>query len=180
MSLTLIIFLRILKCDSVEKRILKQTQALCYDFFAIYYRAFPFLSIFSLYESKGKLLTSAEIENSFASNICRCTGYRSIADAFKSFAKDAPSNIIEKVIDLEDIANTCMKSVKCELIEICDNGWCIIGPDANIKLEIDCDGHKWFRAQELDDIFKAMKNGDYRLVAGNTGQGNFLNIKLKK
>ncbi|XP_045518198.1 xanthine dehydrogenase/oxidase-like [Pieris brassicae] len=128
------------------------------------------MSMYSLYESKGKLVTSAEIENSFASNICRCTGYRSIADAFKSLATDPSSDIKQKVIDLEDIANTCRKSNKCE-DEVCENGWCVIGSDTNVKIEIDCDGHKWFRVKTLDDIFKAMKNGDYRLVAGNTGQG---------
>jgi len=40
-----------------------------------------------------------EIENSFGSNICRCTGYRPILDAFKGFASDA--QLTKDVRDIE-------------------------------------------------------------------------------
>lgn len=46
-------------------------------------------------------LTMKEIENSFASNICRCTGYRPILDAFKSFASDAPAEMVNRLHDIE-------------------------------------------------------------------------------
>lgn len=44
-----------------------------------------------------------ETENSFASNLCRCTGYRPILDTFKSFASDAPPMMKTKIKDIEVI-----------------------------------------------------------------------------
>lgn len=42
-----------------------------------------------------------EIEDSFSGNLCRCTGYRPILDAFKSFASDRTDDLEKKVEDIE-------------------------------------------------------------------------------
>ena len=41
--------------------------------------------------------TMSEVEAIFDGNICRCTGYRPIFDAFKAFASDAPPEMKQKV-----------------------------------------------------------------------------------
>ena len=52
-------------------------------------------------KAKGDSLTMQQIEDNFDGNICRCTGFRPILDAFKSFAVDAPSELKAKVKDME-------------------------------------------------------------------------------
>lgn len=52
------------------------------------------MNMYSLHEEKSRRLTMDEIENSFGGNICRCTGYRPILDAFKSFAIDVNDELL--------------------------------------------------------------------------------------
>ncbi|XP_037293401.1 xanthine dehydrogenase isoform X2 [Manduca sexta] len=143
------------------------------------------MNMYCLYESK-KNPTSLEIENSFASNICRCTGYRPIADAFKSLTIDADTKLIDKLVDVEDLGIIKACGVNC--IERChhkkdnivklndadkkpDDDWCVIEKNNHKMIKIDCGNHKWFKTYSLDDVFEAINAGDYKLIAGNTGQG---------
>ncbi|EFX67921.1 hypothetical protein DAPPUDRAFT_260908 [Daphnia pulex] len=64
------------------------------------------MSMYSLLQKNSEAgVTMKEIESSLAGNICRCTGYRPIMDAFKTFAKDAPQDLKSQCVDFEDLGN---------------------------------------------------------------------------
>ncbi|XP_072949588.1 xanthine dehydrogenase/oxidase-like [Epargyreus clarus] len=132
------------------------------------------MAMYSLFKGKGKM-TMHEIEQSLGSNVCRCTGYRPILEAFKTFASDAPNR--NDILDIEDLT-ICNKTGKACKGKCDDSDWCFVSEDdvsqskvINIHLK---DDKEWFRVEELDDIFKIFKHkGDdcYMLVNGNTGKG---------
>ncbi|KAI8438679.1 hypothetical protein MSG28_011097 [Choristoneura fumiferana] len=71
------------------------------------------MSMYSLVQSNEHHLTEKQVEKSFGSNLCRCTGYRPILEAFKSFAVDPDPKVINKIKDIEDVDNlVCPKSGK--------------------------------------------------------------------
>ncbi|XP_075976855.1 uncharacterized protein LOC142977053 [Anticarsia gemmatalis] len=131
------------------------------------------MSLYSLLQNKADR-TMLEIEQSFASNICRCTGYRSILDAFKRFAKDAPKAIT--IPDIEDLQICTKDCDSCE--KVCDEDeWCMVSlKDMDNKiLKIDLkDGKAWYRANTVYDIFSVLRIegvASYKLICGNTAKG---------
>lgn len=52
------------------------------------------VNMFSLLAANNDKVSVAEIERSFDGNICRCTGYRPILDACKSFGYDADQSLV--------------------------------------------------------------------------------------
>ncbi|CAH2090110.1 unnamed protein product [Euphydryas editha] len=131
------------------------------------------MSMHSLYEGSQKKLTTRQIERSFAGNICRCTGYRPILDAFKTFATDVDST--DKIKDLEDLDKLqCAK--KCLDKNYIGDDWCIIDNKSENLLSFNMEKNRWYKAFTISDVFKVLqKEGtdNYRLVAGNTGKGVF-------
>ncbi|KAF9823388.1 hypothetical protein SFRURICE_006601 [Spodoptera frugiperda] len=133
------------------------------------------MSMYSLLEANGYDLTQYEIENSFGSNTCRCTGSRPILDAFKSFAKDAPKPP-PKIEDIEDL-KICPGKGDCKGCGK-DKNWCMVSqsdvdPPRIKKINLK-DGHVWYRVNEVADIFTVLDAEGYEsymLVNGNTGRG---------
>lgn len=123
------------------------------------------MNMYALSQSKD-MLSMKDIENSFGGNICRCTGYRSILDAFKSLASDADTANCEHIPDIEDI-KICPKSKKecsgmCKEVNFDPICWKASGDTY------------WYKVYTIDDIlmiFKTLENDTYRLVGGNTGKG---------
>ncbi|KAJ0176320.1 hypothetical protein K1T71_008494 [Dendrolimus kikuchii] len=135
------------------------------------------MSMYSLLYNK-KDLTMKEIEDSFGSNVCRCTGYRPILEAFKKFAKDAPKG--DRIVDIEDL-QICKKTGKtCNQTCDDDDDWCLISEEdvkANVVKEIQLkDGKRWFKVFDVNHIFTVLeRNGydSYMLVHGNTAKGAY-------
>ncbi|XP_026741879.1 xanthine dehydrogenase-like [Trichoplusia ni] len=148
------------------------------------------MSMFSLVKTNPNI-TMLEIEKSLGSNVCRCTGFRPILEAFRKFAKDAPKQIT--LPDIEDLhickktGEECDKS-NCEEREWCfvdkeecdksnceESEWCFVDKEDIIEIKLK-DGRLWVRVQEVRDIFKIFdREGDssYMLIHGNTGKGVF-------
>ncbi|XP_075216126.1 xanthine dehydrogenase-like [Lycorma delicatula] len=137
------------------------------------------MNMYSLLKNK-KNITMFEVENSFGGNICRCTGYRPILDAFKSLAADAPKELIEKCADIEEVnkicPNTneiCTGNCKKHINDTSCDGLVADLPllNKNIKLELN-DGRKWYRVTAKRDIFEIFDEVDsYMLISGNTAHG---------
>ncbi|XP_024217422.1 uncharacterized protein [Halyomorpha halys] len=126
------------------------------------------MNMYSLLSSKDNV-TMTEVENSFGGNICRCTGYRSILDAFKSLSVDATETLREKIKDIEDIGKSCQngsqncnfKSLKC----------------LKTQSQIKGKNSLWLTPETLEEIKTIFKNHtNIRLVAGNTAQGVYKSI----
>ncbi|XP_052737986.1 uncharacterized protein LOC112054963 isoform X1 [Bicyclus anynana] len=130
---------------------------------------------------KAKPRTMLEIERALSSNLCRCTGYRPILEAFKTFASDCPKP--SDILDIEDL-KICKKSgelcseSKCEHSE-----WCIV-PKRNKVLYIKLsDDRDWFRVDTLDEVFYIWQEKgteSYMLVNGNTGKGVYPILEYPK
>lgn len=123
------------------------------------------MNMYSLLESSNGKITMEEIENSFGGNICRCTGYRPIMDAFKGFASDANDVYKDMCKDIEDIYKMCPKSgIKC-------SGTC--PKQQNLSVEF-VDNREWRKVYSIVDLFSILQklgNRPYMLVAGNTAHG---------
>lgn len=133
------------------------------------------MSMYSLLEANGGKVTMQEIENAFGGNICRCTGYRPILDAFKSLATNACSS------DIEDLTlDMCRLNQKdasaCSLQDVCKRNCHFHRNNVKSPLELVAnDGKMWLKPENLTDLLKMLTTqtmkSEYMLVAGNTAHG---------
>ncbi|KAJ8458929.1 hypothetical protein OPV22_031855 [Ensete ventricosum] len=129
-------------------------------------------------------ITKFEAEKAIAGNLCRCTGYRPIADVCKSFAAD---------VDLEDLGlNTFWKKgakdANVGRLPCHDPGKICTFPEF-LKSEIKCsvdilDNSKntglpesqWYRPSSIRELYELLNSDSFsksrvKLVVGNTGSG---------
>ncbi|XP_049545874.1 xanthine dehydrogenase-like isoform X1 [Anopheles darlingi] len=129
------------------------------------------MNMYSLLEANHGAVSMEEVENAFGGNICRCTGYRPILDAFKSLAVDADEKLLDACQDIEDLpVKTCPKSgAPC-------SGKCpSAATAAKLPLRLVFEGeHEWHKVSQVNDIFAifdTIGSKPYMLVAGNTAHG---------
>ncbi|KAG1676609.1 Xanthine dehydrogenase [Nymphon striatum] len=112
------------------------------------------------------------IDSSFDGNICRCTGYRPILDAMRSFADDN-----NEIPDIEVNKACCGKrgyvvcNNSCKLPEHSEDDFVSVSNNAGTKMLNHSDGI-WYKAVTLKDcleLLKQTKDKKVRLVVGNTG-----------
>ncbi|XP_066250724.1 xanthine dehydrogenase-like isoform X1 [Euwallacea similis] len=111
------------------------------------------MNMYALKESGPK--TKLQIENSFGGNICRCTGYRPIMEAFYTLASNP--------VDIEEtysIVETCPKTS--------------LNKTAPLRLKLS--KGEWMKVYYLRDLMGLLRTSghvSYMLVAGNTAKGVF-------
>ena len=128
-------------------------------------------------------LTTSEAEKAVSGNLCRCTGYRPIVDACKSFAAD---------VDLEDLGLNCFWKKGDEPADVSklpgyNNGAICTFPEF-LKSEIKCsmkntssppvavpsDG--WYHPKSIEELQRVFNSNWFdensvKTVASNTGSG---------
>ncbi|KAH9518796.1 hypothetical protein Btru_006298 [Bulinus truncatus] len=117
--------------------------------------------------------TKKDVEDAFDSTICRCTGYRPILDAMKSFAVDSE---VKDVIDIEELdGKVCKKTGKACSGNCKDKKHTDCNDGKTVRpIHIMADRSQWFRPLTLTDLcalLKQFSSSNYRLVFGNTGFG---------
>ncbi|KAB0801417.1 hypothetical protein PPYR_05771 [Photinus pyralis] len=124
------------------------------------------MNMFPLYELGD--FTMEQVENSFAGNICRCTGYRPILSAFKSLASDATPAVLGSYADIEDI-KICERSGK-RCFAPCASKCSKKSQPHFYSLQ----SSKWYKVYSIDeilDVFMEAGESSYQLVSGNSAKG---------
>ncbi|KAG2330892.1 hypothetical protein Bca52824_002072 [Brassica carinata] len=158
------------------------------------------MSMYALLRSNKNPPSEEEIEESLAGNLCRCTGYRPIVDAFRVFAKtdDALYSGLSS-LSLQDGSNICPSTGKpCSCgdgrfqpISYSDTDGAkytgkelIFPPElllrriASLKLRGD-GGLIWYRPVRLQYLLNLKsKHPDAKLLVGNTEVG--IEMRLKR
>ncbi|XWS73778.1 hypothetical protein CRYUN_Cryun02cG0158400 [Craigia yunnanensis] len=125
-------------------------------------------------------LTVSEAEKSIAGNLCRCTGYRPLVDACKSFAAD---------VDMEDLGfNSFWRKGESNEVKLSrlppynrKNATCVfpefLKKEITVGANLDSKGYRWYspvsleQLQSLLQLDEANEGTSMKIIVGNTGMG---------
>ncbi len=140
------------------------------------------MSMHSLREANGtdEDLLQDTVENILDGNLCRCTGYRPILDAFKSFSIDAPDELKKKVADIEDVGS-CAKNCSNGSSPCARNGTCATAERSAGVTFKSREGETWLQPKTMDELLSTLRalprSDKYRLIGGNTGAGETIELR---
>ncbi|XP_045620965.1 LOW QUALITY PROTEIN: uncharacterized protein [Procambarus clarkii] len=125
-------------------------------------------------------LRSSQVEEALDGNLCRCTGYRPILEAFKSLTLDGRQRLKDRLADIEEVhksrcprtgsacKGSCTDHKPGE--EACGEAWSPLEPH-----HLRVGAIQWYRPLTILGIKNILKNLDQTekvcIVVGNTGQG---------
>eukprot|EP01060_Flectonema_neradi_P012735 TRINITY_DN194_c0_g5_i2.p1 TRINITY_DN194_c0_g5~~TRINITY_DN194_c0_g5_i2.p1 ORF type:complete len:919 (+),score=220.60 TRINITY_DN194_c0_g5_i2:54-2810(+) len=137
-----------------------------------------------LTDNPSTKFTAAELDKSIDGNYCRCTGYRPILDAYKSFASDTESKTEEKTTTQKVFNATPLEkpTTNYKPIEAPQN---FMAKPTTRLATTDSSGAQWFTATtqaELQTILKSLSTRavipkDVMKVAGHTSLGLYAGRK---
>ena len=130
------------------------------------------MNMFTLRQNR-ELLTEREIECHFDGNICRCTGYRPILDAFRQFATDYKRPEPALKVRVDPSVQPCAVRPFQRLAPPEDFRAYMMAPQ---PLAFSGDGYTSTRPLTLSALFKTKAAADpsgatFRLLCGNTSTG---------
>ncbi len=130
------------------------------------------MNMFTLRQNKQHL-SQKEIEDNFDGNICRCTGYRPILDAFKQFAYDYQPPEPAPEIMIDPNFKPCKIKAFSKILPPSDFLPYMMQPQ---PLLISNAGYTYERPVSLEDLYQSkISNGpigpNFRLLCGNTSIG---------
>ncbi|KAJ3669930.1 hypothetical protein LUZ60_010254 [Juncus effusus] len=156
------------------------TPGMCMSFFSALLEADKTASKAVPPEGFSKL-TVSEAEKAISGNLCRCTGYRPIVDACKSFAGD---------VDIEDLGFSSFKKKGEDGKEITElpfyNAEAVCTFPEFLKSEVkscmldsESLNGNWYRPKSINELYNLLGslNANVKLVVGNTSAGVYQELE---